>query len=551
MEGYLRKHFSFKKKALNADFTFNLLTEGWAHGSIGCRTLHRPSREKISQKYCPFVFCMTRTENEAGYTAMIEGIRLALGLMGLVSEPSSSLLDDYPIDAVTLDNSDAGANAFLFEWDNYILITLCWTHIKMGALPKNRDKLTNPRFYDEAQDGLDCLQVARSVPQELILRDVLIKYWRSKGEGILADYVETYIFKPNRYISVNASGVKNHNNSSQAEESGHRSYKRGYFGQGGEKLILFAYFPYLIFWLLTGPVTIGTFCHCSIDNQLKDSCEQVENYPLIERCDGRINRSCLCRAFELVYQNETPFLSNYFKVTEGMGFGRNYAPLEHSGYVFNGSDMMWQKDDLHHMNSSRAKLFLLSLRGILTASTVQSFRKSCDTCLNAHFVKIVDGEAICDCVAFCSKSECAHSTAAMHLEGMLNISEELQRIQNGRLPGRPKQYKPMGYAGVVPAIQEEAGNLVITEHEAANYIGVMVAKRFLPDLDIYLGRISNFRLTPGDKRTPQRIVWTVEYDDDNEEMEYAEMLRAKNLYVEVEHQQKRYKPWPHFKAEDD
>ena len=70
--------------------------------------------------------------------------------------------------------------------------------------------------------------------------------------------------------------------------------------------------------------------------------------------------------------------------------------------------------------------------------------------MTAHFLKIIDGEAFCDYVAFCSKSECAHSTAAMHLEGMLNISEELQRIQNDRLPGRPKLYKPMAGSIAMP-----------------------------------------------------------------------------------------------------
>jgi hypothetical protein len=133
-----------------------------------------------------------------------------------------------------LDNFDGSGSAFLDAWDQDISITLCWPHIAMNCLPKNRDKFFHSNFYDEAKCGLECVHLARSKDQECLLRELLLIYWRSQNVSVLADHIEDTLHKFQRFYSVNASRVPNHDPSNQAEESSHRTDKRNYFGASCE-----------------------------------------------------------------------------------------------------------------------------------------------------------------------------------------------------------------------------------------------------------------------------------------------------------------------------
>jgi hypothetical protein len=253
-----------------------------------------------------------------------------------------------------------------------------------------------------------------------------------------------------------------------------------------------------------GTVTLGTFCHTSIGRQLHKCAEDSEQYPLVIKCEGKISRYVLQRGKVLIETQDedevvektpsqrgrksitkTRLATNYLKVTKGMKFGRDYAPLEDNGYVFNSSNRLWQASTAYAMTPEKAKIFLLSCRGYLPDV---SFSRACEICLTSHFVKIDDdGEAICDCAAYCSHSECGHATAALHLEGVINIGTELQQIQSGRLPGRPKNYKAVGFSASAP--QPEVDNTARLEASAPKYYGMRVARRFPDDDRVYMGTV--------------------------------------------------------------
>ena len=124
-----------------------------------------------------------------------------------------------------------------------------------------------------------------------------------------------------------------------------------------------------------------------------------------------------------------------------------------------------------------------------------SFSQACDICLTKHFVRIENGVAICTCAGYCAKSECGHSVAAQHLEELIHVPTELQQIQLGRLPGRPRKYKPVEYAGLAPS-PPPCKTVIQLESEAPKYYGILVARRFGDEDKVYVGRVSNSRLAP-------------------------------------------------------
>jgi len=61
-----------------------------------------------------------------------------------------------------------------------------------------------------------------------------------------------------------------------------------------------------------------------------------------------------------------------------------------------------------------------------------------DVCLLMHLViKKADGSYICDCAAHCHSSECSYSQAAMHLDGVIDISKKLEKITHDRHNATP------------------------------------------------------------------------------------------------------------------
>lgn len=67
---------------LSTDATFNLVTEGWALYSVGCRSTRRLS-ENLSQQYRPFAYLLSRTERGDGYDVLFESIKNSLALLAM------------------------------------------------------------------------------------------------------------------------------------------------------------------------------------------------------------------------------------------------------------------------------------------------------------------------------------------------------------------------------------------------------------------------------------------------------------------------------------
>jgi hypothetical protein len=129
------------------------------------------------------------------------------------------------------------------------------------------------------------------------------------------------------------------------------------------------------------------------------------------------------------------------------------------------------------------KSFLNSRVGYLP--TGSSWPTVLNVCYGFHFVCLAPGgKYVCDCKAYWSSRECAHVLAAKHLDDALDIKALMARIDRGRLPGRPRNYVPLGYAAHKPAITARG------EIKAANYIGVPVARYLNGDRNkIYCGKI--------------------------------------------------------------
>lgn len=86
---------------LSADATFNLVSEGWALYSVGCRNTRRNS-EDLSQQYRPFAFLISRTERGDGYDVLFGSIKRCLVLMSM---------SHYSVRTFCIDHNDGCANA--------------------------------------------------------------------------------------------------------------------------------------------------------------------------------------------------------------------------------------------------------------------------------------------------------------------------------------------------------------------------------------------------------------------------------------------------------
>ena len=86
---------------LSTDATFNLVTEGWALYSVGCRSTRRLS-ENLSQQYRPFAYLLSRTERGDGYDVLFESIKNSLALLAI---------DNYRVRTFCIDDHDGCATA--------------------------------------------------------------------------------------------------------------------------------------------------------------------------------------------------------------------------------------------------------------------------------------------------------------------------------------------------------------------------------------------------------------------------------------------------------
>jgi hypothetical protein len=57
---------------MNADCTFNLVRNGYARSSFGCRTIRRNEKGDCAHQYRPFSYLLSRTERGDGYALLFK-----------------------------------------------------------------------------------------------------------------------------------------------------------------------------------------------------------------------------------------------------------------------------------------------------------------------------------------------------------------------------------------------------------------------------------------------------------------------------------------------
>ena len=242
-----------------------------------------------------------------------------------------------------------------------------------------------------------------------------------------------------------------------------------------------------MFFVDTGKVSLGIFCNSSIPRQLLDATEDLGKDPITLKPPGRVNRAVLDRASDMLYTEKEGKVTktNYFKVQSEFTLkGQRRVGL--NGYVFNSSDHLWQADPLYRVTAERSRVFLNSqVLGVLPRKAT-TWNEAKDICMHMHFVTTRDdGSYECDCAAYWHSVECAHSQAAMHLNGVIDVALELETISHGKRSGRKSNSVPLGYDA------HDAPTLVTnrSETQACNYYGTVIARRLnfqKPDR-IYIG----------------------------------------------------------------
>ena len=231
------------------------------------------------------------------------------------------------------------------------------------------------------------------------------------------------------------------------------------------------------------------FCYSSIDTQLRNATEELGKDPISLDPPGRVNRSVLHRAKEML---ETEVdggrtIQNYFAIKPTFRLKGN-VPIGVEGYVFNQSLLLWQADKRYQCKPEHCRQFLNShIHGSLPRGA--SWDEAKKISLQKHFVvKSHEGIYECDCAAFWhSGGECSHSQAAMDLDGVTSIDQELQLIMHAKRSGRKSAPAPLDYAAHSPALASH-----MSEAQACNRIGTTIARRIStanPDR-IYVGRVS-------------------------------------------------------------
>jgi hypothetical protein len=234
-------------------------------------------------------------------------------------------------------------------------------------------------------------------------------------------------------------------------------------------------------------VSLGVFCHHSIQQQLLDAVEDVGKEPISLTPPGRVSRYVLGRAVVLLdsEKDDKLLLSNYFKVSPNFLLKTEKRVGVH-GYVFNSSDHLWQADPLYRMTAERSRVFLNShLLGILPTRK-STWKEALQICMFAHFViKRDDGTYECDCAAYWHSVECAHSYTAMDLDKVISVEAHLEAIPHGKRMGRKSNSEPLDYAAHPTIVTNRS------EAEAVNFVGTVIARRLNAEKPsrIYVGRV--------------------------------------------------------------
>jgi hypothetical protein len=162
--------------------------------------------------------------------------------------------------------------------------------------------------------------------------------------------------------------------------------------------------------------------------------------------------------------------------------------IDMDGFLFNSSTHLWQADKEYSVSVSASKRFLRSLiEGYFPHS--MAWVEAISLSLNMHFVRKMTDKYICDCAAFWHSTECSHVEAAKHLDGNININDELRKIPHAKKVGRPNKSNIL-MAHEATSSEFAAENM--TESKACYAYGSQIARRLnckRPER-IYIGKVT-------------------------------------------------------------
>lgn len=162
-----------------------------------------------------------------------------------------------------------------------------------------------------------------------------------------------------------------------------------------------------------------------------------------------------------------------------------------------------------------------------------------NVCLSHHLVEVgAHGFLVCDCVGCCKDWECSHIQAYKHLNGDINLKNELLLIRDAKRKGRPrKRVQPMhGFNSV----RDEELAPAQEDYNNPNDLIATRIRRKLNDGRLYNGKVHFPRLKPSGLRQDEMQVWEVHYphgqhggeadSSDDDEVEIVELKQGRARY---------------------
>jgi hypothetical protein len=276
------------------------------------------------------------------------------------------------------------------------------------------------------------------------------------------------------------------------------------------------------------------------------------------------NRHIIQKALAIVtlgvdHQENEKKVCNYFKVSNTLKLtkGKNAVVNSFNGFVVNDTETLYQNDMDYSMTLERAKMFCLSLEGIVQPTW--KFKDAIDVCLKSHAVRITASTAnsrqplekdhaiavggfqndyVCDCKGYWHVLICSHVVAAMHLMEDIDLHKMTRQIDYSCQPGRKSNSRVTIGMDTHAAGKPEP----TTVQQGSKLIGSQLSCNRADKGKVYVGTVQSV-FEGIDHNAKQSIIYRVcyppQYIEDNfdvieEEFTYARMIQGISHLKEYE-----------------
>ncbi|KAG1689185.1 hypothetical protein DVH05_002748 [Phytophthora capsici] len=363
-----------------------------------------------------------RTEHQAAYQTMFASVRKYAELFFDI---------DLNLSFGSLDRTPAIANAYLEVWPKITLLN-CYPHFSRKSR-ENRGRLVKSDFYEtNVKVNILYLVEARSKNQFGAMAKLFLRYWRSQGESVYADWLEQYYLGNlwgNWFYKAAIPGVTPTQN---ALESHHKVIKETCID--------------------SLRASTAVVLNDALPRILKHQEEQPVKLQLLHFCEGPLIGTEVELAQKLLLKR-----SNHYSVKDP-----NTKVL--TGILFNTEKFMVTSTNIHGtpIIRQRAQRYLNSLKGKLprdaTVFNTQLYYLSLYHVQLKHLEKLnglvatpkfkatqieaIRGKYLCDCRIFAHNGwQCSHVIAAMVLQGDLKISGILETLPVRKHSGGQRKQK--------------------------------------------------------------------------------------------------------------